>query len=183
MSKVFKTMLIVAFVVVLLVGAVAVYAGNGSGRGTSSEKSNGQSTRAADSIGTTAREACDEDCTEEAYAVEAGNGYRNGDGGIISDYADLTGVDKDDVIDDMRDSDLDIWELAEQEGNFEALKAILLADLDEHIAVETDSATLAELIAHRADVAAATTAAEMPEDYDGYESAVDADGGRFGQNR
>ena len=183
MSKVLKTGLILVIVLTIMIAAVAVYAGNGSGRSMSrgnsdsSNYGNSQSTR----TGETARETCDEDCTEEAYAVEAGNGYRNGNGGIISDYADMTGQDLDEVHDTMRDSDLDIWELAEQEGNFEALKAIELANLDEHIATTTDAETLAELIAHRDAVAAATTAAEMPEDYDGYENS--ADGERYGQNR
>ncbi|MEX1308169.1 MAG: hypothetical protein AB1Z19_06565 [Eubacteriales bacterium] len=178
MRRVVKTMLILVIVMTVLIAAVSVYAGNGSSRGTGSGSSRGgQSTR----VGDTARELCDEDCTEEAYAVEAGNGNRNGDRGIIGEYAEMTGQDVDDVHDTMRDSDLDIWELAEQEGNFQALKAIELAHLDEHIATTTDAETLQELIAHRNAVLAATTAAEMPEDYDGYENS--ADGERRGRRR
>ena len=177
MSKKMRTWLIVVIVLLILVGTVAVYAGNGSGRGAGSTSA-GRGAR----TGETARETCDEDCTEEAYVVNAGNGYRNGDGGIISDYADMTGQDLDEVHDAMRDTDLDIWELAEQEGNFAALKATVLADLDAHIAAETDPADLAQLIAHRADVAAATTAAEMPEDFDGY-TISSAAGGGYGRNR
>lgn len=177
MSKKMRTWLIVAIVVVILVGAVAVYAGNGAGRSTD-RTFGGQNARVWESN----RETRDEDCTEEAYALNAGNGGRYGNGGIISDYADLTGVERDDVMDAMRDSDLDIWELAEQEGNFEALKAVLLADLDAHIADETDPAALAELTAHRDAVAAATTAAEMPEDYEGGALSSASEGG-YGKNR
>ncbi len=181
MNRKVKSLAIVAIAAVILFGAVSVYAGNGAGRAASSRQNSGhasgQTTRATD----TTRDAdCDEDCTNESYAVNAGSGNRNGDGGTIADYAELTGTEWRDVIDAMHDSDLTIWELAEQQGNFAALKAAVLADLDARSAVTTDAETLAELTAHRDAIAAATTAAEMPEDYDGYESS---DGGRYGQSR
>lgn len=172
MSKKVKALLVVGIVAVILFGAVSVYARNGAGRGDSrTDKSSTSETT----------EQCGRGggCLTDENRPEFGEGK----GGVIADYAELAGSDIDDVFEALRDGDLTIWELAEQEGNFEAFKTEVLARIDEHIAETTDADVLAKLTAHRDAIVAATTAKDIEESFDGEKGARGKQGGRFGQNR
>jgi len=177
MSKSVKTLVTIGIVLVILAGAVSVYAANGSERVGAGNAENITQEAPARFNGAQPRDVDDDE--RKPNPVGRGTGTMGANrGGIIADYAAITDQNWDDVLDAMRDSDLTIWELAEQQGNFEALKGELLEDLDAHIALVSDEDELAELTAHRDAVAAATTAAEMPEDYDGYTDSMGARGGR-----
>jgi len=165
MSKKVKALLIIGIVLVILAGAVSVYAAGGAVRlaGRSDDRTVTDGGRYGNAITDADGDTCYDEMRERGYG-----GYDMARGGIIGEYADLTGGDIDSVHDAMVEGDLTIWELAEQEGNFEALKAIELETLDAHIAAETDADELEALTEHRDAVAAATTAAEMPDDMLGF---------------
>lgn len=178
MNKTTKTAVIVVAVVAVLAGGVAAFAADNTSdleNAWLAFRAELNKTLVAD--GTITQERADEslDNLTERFAASAEDeglarfGKRaHRHGGIVAEYATLVDKDVAKVVDMLKEDELTIWQLAEQDGKFEELKALVLADMDERIAdFSGDDARLELLKTHRDEIAAMTSAKDAPKRAEG----------------
>jgi hypothetical protein len=100
------------------------------------------------------------------------DGHRNGKGGgAIDQYAELKGIDAEEVVATLKESDLNIFELADQDGLFDELKTIMLTDCEKVLtsAVKADKLTQEQADTKLAEMtetfASWTDSSTMPQDF------------------
>jgi|GEM_PF-2013248 len=179
MSKTAKILIIVAAAVSVLVGGTVAFAASGN-LGTLENSwlnfhedwnkelvAKGDLTQEeADEHLDRMRERFENSEEDDVYNrfKQRGFGNKNGrGGGIIEDYAQISGKEPSEILDALKDGDMNIWELAEKDGKFTQLKAAVLKNIDERIAELEENEHLERLKEHRAEIVAMKSAEDAPE--------------------
>lgn len=96
------------------------------------------------------------------FGGNEGMGFR-GEGGIVETYSEISGKEQSDIVEALREDEISIWKLAENDGNFDKLKLAELANIDERIKDLKEDRILEHLKEMRNEIAAMTNADDAPE--------------------
>ncbi len=104
-----------------------------------------------------------------ADSLKDRNAVRTESANAIQQYAELTKQETLTIRETLQEQDMNIWQLAEQEGNFDALKNTMLAELDKAIYNAQSGSEAERLQRQRDDIASMTSAEDYnaPQNLDG----------------